>query len=576
MARLVPANTEEEKKQGGARLVDAGGDETNPIIGSDPLRQLALGSRAVATGSLSLPLLAGDALNSAINYGIKGVNYFGGNVPYLPMASQSFDATMTKAGAPEPSGAREKLVYELSKGGAAGMTFPTTNPSQVVPALQGVSGSISGGVTQGAENMGAHPLLASGLGMAASMGVPSSPDVLMAAGRGTKAAASPFYQSGREQVVGDALVRMATQPRQALMNISGAPDDVSRLTTAQASKDPGLLATERALANLPGSGGRFANRYADQNESRRGLFNSMARSLDDLKAAESRRSAEAEKLYERAFATGPLKPTEDLIAISKRPAFEAAAKKAMEIAGNEGLDLGSPLNTMRGLHYLKKGVDDLVENAKPGTNEHRSLTKMKNDLLAVMDDLSPDYKVAREKFAEASKPINQMELLQDLRKRSMNSGLDVKGNRMLSQSKFTSVVMDNMEDLKKTLTPQQIENLKRISTDLDYGRLSDMGGKVSGSNTFQNISVANLLGSVLGKEAAESPTLQSALRPLGFLYKLPERQVEELMIEAMLDPKLAIRLMSRASHQNVEQLAKGLKERMAASARGGAAAQFNQ
>lgn len=574
MARLVPADSEEEKKRPGAKLVPAGGEESNFILGDDPMRQIALGSRGVATGALTLPLMAGDALNSLINYGIGGVNALGGNIPKLPMASQSFDAALTRAGAPVPQNPTEKLQQEISKGGAAGTFFPAASPAMA--AMQGASGGVSGGVTQGAENLGAHPMVAAGLGMAAGMGIPSSPDVFMAGGRGAKALTQPLHESGREALVGNALARMATKPRDAMLNISGASDDVSRLTTAQASKDPGLLATERALANLPGSGGRFAHRYAEQNQARRGLMDSMAKSLDDLNLAKAARSREAEKLYETAFATGPLKPTEDLIAISKRPAFESAAKKAMEIAGNEGLDLGNPLNTMKGLHYLKKGVDDLIEGAKPGTNEFRALTKMKDDLLGVMDDLSPAYKTAREKFAQTSKPINQMELLQELRGRTLNSGLDVQGNRVMSQSKFTSVVTDHLPELRKTLSTQQIENLQRIAKDLDYGRLSEMGGKVSGSNTFQNLSVANLLGSVLGKEAAESPTLQSALRPLGFLYKLPERQVEEMMVEAMLDPQLAIRLMSRASQRNVEELAKGLKARMAASAKGGVAAQFSE
>lgn len=564
MARLVPAEEEEQQPKKGARLVSAGGPESNTILGDDPLRQLALGARGVATGAMSLPLMAGDALNSLINLtGLK-----------LPMASASAESLLTKAGAPTPRNDTEKLQHEISKGGTAGALFPQTIAGPMVPLMQGMSGGLSSGVSQGAENFGVNPMLSSGLGMAAGMVVPSSPDALMAAARGTKAVAQPFHQSGRESLVGDALTRMSTQPRNALMNMAGTQDDVSRLTTAQASRDPGLLATERALANLPGSGGRFANRYAEQNESRRALFNGMAKSLDDLNAAKNVRGKEAEKLYETAFATGPLKPSEDLIAISKRPAFESAAKKAMEIAGNEGLNLGDPLNTMKGLHYLKKGVDDLIEGAKPGTNEFRALAKMKNDLLGVMDDLSPAYKTAREKFAEQSKPINQMEVLQELRGKTLNSGLDVKGNRILSQAKFTSVVTDNMDELRKTLSPQQMSNLKKIAEDLDYGKMSEMGGKVSGSNTFQNLSVANVLGAVLGKGAAESPMMQSALRPLGFLYKLPERQVEELMIEAMLDRNLAIRLMSRASQQNVEQLASGLKQRLAASTRGSIAGQI--
>jgi hypothetical protein len=544
------------------------------VVGDDPLRQLALGARGVAEGALTLPVMAGDALNSAVNYGIKGVNAMGGNVPLLPMASSALPEAITAAGAPTPETPQEKLLMQINKGGAAGAAFPALLGHPAGPLLQGVSGGLSSGVTQAAENVGVNPVVAAGAGAVAGMAVPSSPDVLGILKRGAPAAVQPFSQGGREEVVGNALARLTTRPREALANLAGATDDVSQLTTAQAEKDPGLLSTERALANLPGSGGRITNRYADQNEARKVLLDGIAKSKTDLEAAKSARSATAESLYEPAFNSGPIKPPEELIALSKRPAFEAAAKKASEIAGNEGLDLGSPLNTMKGLHYLKKGVDDLIEGAKPGTNEFRALVKMKNDLLGVMDNMSPAYKTAREQFAKESKPINQMDLLQEIKQRTMNSGLDAKGNRVLSQAKWTNVVTDKADELKKVLSPEQMNVLGRISRDLDYGQLSAQGGKVAGSNTFQNLSVANVLGSVLGKEAAESPFAQSLLRPLGFLYHLPERQVEELMIEAMLDKNLAMRLMSKATEKNVSALASGLSQRMKANAKGSVAGQL--
>lgn len=545
----------------------------NWFLGDNPIRSLALGSRAVAEGAMTLPMIAGDALNNAVNYGIKGANYFGAGLPYLPTLTQSVESALNSSGAPQPTSPSEKFAYQVNRGGAAGAAFPPLMSNPIAPALQAVSGAVSGGVDQYSQNQGTAPWLAGVYGAGAGMVIPTSPDVAGIVGRGSKAIAQPFYSSGREELVGNALTRMATRPRDALMNMSSATDDVSRLTTAQAAKDPGLLSTERGLANLPGSGGRFAYRAAEQNEARQALLNSISKSEADLARAKANRSADAERLYEPAFNAGPLKPTEELIAISKRPAFEQAAKKAMEIAGNEGLDLGSPLNTMRGLHYLKKGVDDLVENAKPGTNEMRALVKMKNDLLGVMDDLSPAYKTAREDFAKQSKPINQMEILQELKQRSMNSGLDVNGNRILSQAKWTNAVEQNSDELKRKLSPEQLDVVRRISKDLDYGKLSEMGGRVAGSNTFQNLSVANVLGAALGKGAAEAPAAQSLLRPLGFMFKLPERQVEELMIEAMLDKNLAMRLMSKANQQNVQALASGLYQRFSASTRGAIAGQ---
>lgn len=551
------------------------------------LRGMGVGAKGMAMGLSSIPLMAGDAINGLINMGTGAVNKLAGsNIPQLPTASSSLSGLLSKAGLPDPVSPSEKVVYEANRGFGAGATFPTPallSGMGAIPALQGLSGAISGGVTKTSEESGAGPVLSTALGTVAGMAVPTSPDLFAVTKRGVQAAAEPFLKDGRENVVGNAIARMATSPKTALRNMADATDDVSKLTTAQASRDPGLLSTERAVANLPASGGRMAKRYAEQNSARRALLDSLAGTADDLASAKTARSAEAATLYEPAFNAGPLKMTEDLVALSKRPAFEQAAKKAMEIAGNEGLDLGDPTTTMRGLHYLKMGVDDLLGDAKPGTNTFRSLTVMKKDLISALDDVSPKgqdgeslYRAAREAFSAKSKPINQMETLQDLRGRTLNSGLDVSGNRILSQAKWTSAVTDKLPDLQKTLNKDQINVLQRIAKDLDYGKMSETGGKVAGSNTFQNMSVANVLGATLGNDLAQSPTAQSIMRPLGFLYKLPERQVEELLIDAMLDKNLAMRLMSKATERNVGELAKGLSRNIKASTTGSVAAQFEK
>jgi hypothetical protein len=541
----------------------------------------------MVTGLASIPLMAGDALNGLINMGTGAVNKLAGtNIPQLPTASASMDSLLSKAGLPQPSTPTERIVYEANRGAGAGATFPTPallSGMGIMPALQGASGAISGGVTKTSEEAGAGPVLSTALGTVAGMAVPTSPDLFSVAKRGAVAAVEPFSKEGREVVVGNALARMSTSPKNAIRNIADATDDVSRLTTAQASRDPGLLATERAVANLPASGGRISKQYAEQNSARRALLDSISGTVDDLAAMKSDRTEMAAKLYEPVFNAGPMKMSEGIVSLSKRPAFDQAAKKAMEIAGNEGLDLGDPSKSMRGLHYLKMGVDDLLNEAKPGTNTFRSLTILKKDLLNELDNISPTgpngeslYKAARESFADASKPISQMALLQELRGRTLNSGLDINGNRILSQAKWTSAITDKLPELQKTLNKDQINVLQRIAKDLDYGKMSETGGKVAGSNTFQNMSVANFLGATLGNDVAQAPVAQSIMRPLGFLFKLPERQVEELLVDAMLDKNLAMRLMSKATERNVDELAKGLSRKLQASTAGSTAGQFNK
>jgi hypothetical protein len=105
---------------------------------NDPARKIALGSRAVGMGAASIPLMFGDAANSAINLGISGVNALGGNIPKLPLASQAANNLLTRAGAPEPITPMERYVSAGSQGAAGAMSFPGAT------AMTGVSGLTAG------------------------------------------------------------------------------------------------------------------------------------------------------------------------------------------------------------------------------------------------------------------------------------------------------------------------------------------------------------------------------------------------------------------------------------------------
>jgi hypothetical protein len=61
-----------------------------------------------------------------------------------------------------------------------------------------------------------------------------------------------------------------------------------------------------------------------------------------------------------------------------------------------------------GLHYAKMALDDTIENAGRqgiGATYKRGLLEIKNKLLGVMDQLSPDYAQARQVFAHFSPSV---------------------------------------------------------------------------------------------------------------------------------------------------------------------------
>ena len=55
--------------------------------------------------------------------------------------------------------------------------------------------------------------------------------------------------------------------------------------------------------------------------------------------------------------------------------------------------------------------------------------------------------------------------------------------------------------------------------------------------------------------------MRTLARPLDFLYKLPDEQISRLMVEAMLDPKLAAQMMQKANIMSIKPVANQLRKK---------------
>jgi hypothetical protein len=106
-----------------------------------------------------------------------------------------------------------------------------------------------------------------------------------------------------------------------------------------------------------------------------------------------------------------------------------------------------------------------------------------------------------------------------------------------------------------------MKNLKNIAADLQRGALSDTAGRAAGSNTYQNLSTSYILGQSLGGKTPQSPLMQNLLRPLAWLNRLNETELQELLTDAMLDPALARTMMAKTSPRAVESIAFELGQR---------------
>jgi hypothetical protein len=104
--------------------------------------------------------------------------------------------------------------------------------------------------------------------------------------------------------------------------------------------------------------------------------------------------------------------------------------------------------------------------------------------------------------------------------------------------------------------------LDNLIKDLDRtASLTSAVAQRPGSDTFKNFSTANLIGSMFSDVLADTATVKSLASPLNFLYKIPDEKVNQLLVEAMLDPKLASLMMQKASKMTVEPVSKALRKK---------------
>lgn len=225
------------------------------------------------------------------------------------------------------------------------------------------------------------------------------------------------------------------------MDTAGAADLTTKAKTvgveldpAQTTNLPSLKAKKDVLASMPtsrdiiaegatkqaGQARAAVDRFLKGVSAEEGLEEAGAAARkgagDVIEMLTTERSKKAAPLYKAAFErfeqAGGL-PQELLPraeSLMGRPAMKEAGKKAVLLAKNEGVDLSDPKKSLLGMHYMKLALDDMIEGAGQqgfGGTYKRGLVGVKNQLLGIMDDLSPDYSEARKVFAHYSPAVTQ-------------------------------------------------------------------------------------------------------------------------------------------------------------------------
>jgi len=545
-------------------------------------------AQAVMTAGGMLPL-AVDPLVNLFNLAA------GTNVPTM---TQAVGQTLNRAGFPQPRTAQERIVQDVSQAGygvgglanlaarAAPMVTSTvgqglaqmlaTNPRAQSSAA--LAATAAGGLLREGEfSQGAQLAGALGAGMIAPGGPTlSTTQRALAAPAGL---VKPFTREGREVIAGNVLRNVATDPERAIQNLQQAQSTVPglRITTAAAARDPGLAGLETPLRSATfDPSNQFGARLSANQQALMDSFRRLSGRPGSVERAEAKRYEITAPMRDSAFANAQPVSVEPIAAaiqgITSNPAtqrqtVDQAMKYVSDLLAKRVDPETGTINPMA-LYGVRKDIGDAMAGKLSGDLSNLRLARGQlADLLPVIDSTieagAPGFNRYMQQFAKSSSAIDQMRLLQGIESRVTTGQPNIMtGEPVLAASALRRQLAAKSEEIGAQLSPAAQRRLDNIINEINRGQAATAPGvRAPGSNTFQNMSMGNLIGRVFSESLADNTTLRTMTRPLDFLYKLPDQQIQQLLVEAMLDPQLAAQMMSKANMMKVEPLAKSLRKK---------------
>lgn len=389
-----------------------------------------------------------------------------------------------------------------------------------------------------------------------------------------KALIDPFRKKGQEQIAAKALQEFAGKNADDVMARLAQSTELvpgSVPTAAEVSKSGGIAQLQRGLQSAnPLFADDLAARALDQNAARLSALQKISGTADDLSSATSRRSELGGKLYEKALGQ-KVKVDDELISLITRPSVSKSINKAASIAEEKGKPLANLLDkkgkyvSVEALHNVKMAMDDLIDTAPVsgiGKSELSAIKETRSKLLSWLDNANPAYKSARVRYDKASRPINRMEVGQEILSKSTRSQLpNARGDFTLYPDAFAKAMKSGDQIVKSetglrkglldVMTPEQIGTLNSIRDDLARSVAGQNIGRSVGSNTAQNLASQNILGSIsrtLGVPGfVRNSTLGEVVGKMRFLPKFIEQGPQDVLGKALLDPRYAAQIMQRLS-----------------------------
>ena len=560
---------------------------------SDFGRQLGLTGRAAVTGALSIPTMGADALTGLINL-------LAGRQVMQP-TSQALQGLMTQAGVPSPQTPQERVVQDVTSAGfgvAGPASLARNMPSAVQEFFTKSLGTQGAAATAGALASGAAresdigPVGQTVGALMGSIGAGGAVGAAPVLARTTKEVVRPFTQAGREVITGNVLRSLATDAEQAIKAGEAFVPKVGGYTptTAQATRDIGLISAETPIRGLDVTGGRFGVQTAEANQARMAVLNRLAKDEDVLQAALKKRDEVTAPLREQAFANSTVDPDtfQSGVALTVNKTIDdilnspVGKRQTVMSVLNDAKDDIARASTPAELYEIRKdlraaaqGLLDKSAKNGPTSGAYRAAKPQLESVIRAVDDAieagATGYKDYLRKYAASSKGIERLEAAQEFKNKVLSTTPDPSrvNDYLISQPKFLNAIRSAEKETK--LSNTQLAVLRKVAEDLDSGVLP-RATKPAGSDTFKNMSTANVIGGMIGKQMfGDVPlALQKVTAPMNWLYNGTDDAIRELLVDAMLDPKLAANLMKKASVMTVEPLNRELQRKALALGYGAA------
>jgi len=596
--KMVKWDAEQKTKSLSQRAIDT-------VVGDDPLRQIALGSRAIAKGAL-LPV------NMVMDLPMQIRNWALGEHNRLP--SQYLDESLTALGAPTPEGKQEAIISAVNEGGAGALSIGSGGLGPIPKALQTArSGVIGGGASEYAKQEGAPWWLQTLAGVVTPMAFDvanvGSRMIYNAVAPPKLGGVSPYSQGGRELAAGNVLARNTAAPGAVVQRLEQDPTIVGGVVprTAEIADDPRLAQLDKLLQNTRPDyrssvvAAEGANNRVLRNVITGAVPEQVVKSADiaakTTTAARNAALASADDVGKEAV--NKIVSMLDELADSKLAIADANVRPALAQVRKQLYDSNGKLITDPDrLDAVRQYVSNMIagnfdapgaQYSKANKVLHGVLEKIKSTVDTKMGDPAypkfPGYSESLRRTSEAMKPIEQSRLMSQLLEKASSKADILPGgagaggeNYKIILSKLNSALSNERMASKvdRVLTDEQLDVVSKVVKELERGaKLTSMQRNRLGSDTFQNLSSAALFGRVLGIDLPPSAVAKAPdyiQKTMGWIANLgggPQEKILSLVDEAMQNPRLAAELLKKAPAANLETFSEAFARKGREYASGG-------